>query len=324
MDIDPNTLAAIRIVRGQVAFDRFSEAAPEGLKAEAQAFVGAAQHLADDIQRLHAIIPSTSTPFETLDKAHKIASGLAEGIDPVTATPMPDWPHAPASDTADLVTMTLVLRVLPTVIAHAEHLAGVLRMSGHPDNVTHLVTETYRRVLDRPYGGSTQHRAQWAGRLHLAVGSLVRALNLARLNDTEVTARQFRTAVLGTGQMGLRQAVTVLHVLASKRLPDGRAIEWWPLRIDESHAVHVGQVLDRVLAVLHQHADALTAHGARILGGFNLHEFLAQMTGRVGGLQVDATVTAADFVQSGVHVLIGALPDPDSAVLDELAVSQNA
>lgn len=161
----------------------------------------------------------------------------------------------------------------------------------------------------------------------------------------DVTAEQFRAAMLGDAdvfsaaglprvnlgqvlaRLSLAQAISTLHALASKTLPDGRTISWWPLHADQSQVVHVGQVLDQVLVVLF--AAEILERGAMppehrpVLAGSDAHAFMQEMQHRITNMQVFASgegrEAAAEFVQSGVHVLIGMLPaanSPGVAALD--------
>lgn len=328
MPIDPSSLEAIKTVRTRTEFEQFTETFPEGTMAEIQTFVGAARHLADDVQRLNAVILSMPMRFETLDQANDVLCRLGNGVNPVIEQPMPDWPHDCTNDTAELLVMTLAFRVLPVIASHAATLTTALRAGGYTEDISHLVAEMYRRVLDRPHG--SQERKRWACWLHDGIRDLVavlgKALYQSRHAAKDITAEEFRITAIGTGpqswQQPLRHAITMLHALASKALPDGRTINWWPLHADENQAVHVGQVLEQLLAVIEPHADALSAHGGRIHGGTNLPAFLEQMRGRITHMQVVAAwpgrIAATEFVQSGIHVLVAHLPASDSPVVTEL------
>lgn len=335
MSIDPSTLQALRTVRRRTEFEQLTETFPEGTMREIQDYVGAARHLADDVQRLHATAQPATPEFVTLDEAHAMLETLNASTNPITGLPMDEWPGAPSADAADLVTCVLVYRILPVLSAHAAHLTDWLRTAGaDTDDVAHVIAELHRRLMDRPRG--SQGRVQWADWVSKSMRALGGLVNRARAthhaSGSEIGGDQLRVALLGTGPQHWRQplnhAVTALHALATKRLPDGRTFSWWPLRTGQTEAVHVGQVLDVVLAVLAEHASALAEHGSRVLSGADVPAFLEQMRERVTHMQVQAggseneRAAATEFVQSGIHVLIGLLPYPGSPTLAELKAAR--
>src|SRR5688572_23879152 len=178
MTIDPSTLEAIKTVRTRTEFEQFTETFPEGTMAEIQEYVGAARHLADDIQRMHAVVSLQRPKVDTLDQAVTILKTVTNGDDPVTGTTLPGWPETVRDDTANHITWALVHGALPMIAAHATHLTATLAAAGFEHDVARIVADLYGRLLNTPED-SGRPRVQWLGWIMLATGGLARLVDIA-------------------------------------------------------------------------------------------------------------------------------------------------
>lgn len=161
----------------------------------------------------------------------------------------------------------------------------------------------------------------------------------------DITSAQFRASILGNGavvgqlnigqvyaRMSLVQAMNAVRALASRALPNGSTISWWPLKADETQVVHVSQILNYALAIICVAALTEKTDGPAsrtwVIAGTGVLAFVRQMHGRVIEMQAaasgDARAATTTAVQSDIQNLAQMLPASDHPQVAELDAQMHA